>query len=251
MIVYFSGTGNSRYAAKMIADKIGDTLEDAGRAIQTQHPAQLESQRPWVFVSPTYGWRIPHIFADYLRQGQFHGSKDVYFVLTCGSDIGNADKHLRKLCAQRGWNYRGVWEVVMPENYLAMFAVPDDAACVPIMESARKTLTKGIAHIQGGEAFPPCKKRPLDGLKSGLVNQLFYRFCVRAKPFHITRSCASCGRCAQVCPLNNIQLVDGLPQWGTNCTHCMRCITLCPMKAIEYGKTSVGKPRYRCPEYKG
>lgn len=83
------------------------------------------------------------------------------------------------------------------------------------------------------------------------MNRLFYRFIVHAKPFHITRSCASCGRCAQVCPLNNIQMVDGLPQWGDHCTHCMRCITLCPMKAIEYGKRSVGKPRYRCPEYKG
>lgn len=251
MVVYFSGTGNSRYAAKMIADKISDTLEDAGRAIQAQHPVQLESQQPWVFVSPTYGWRIPRLFADYLRQGQFDGSNDVYFVMTCGSDIGNADKHLRTLCMEKGWNYRGVWEVVMPENYLAMFAVPDDAACVPIMEQARKTLTEGISYIQAKESFPPRPKHVGDGVKSGLVNRLFYRFCVRTGPFHITRSCASCGRCTQVCPLNNINLVDGLPQWGTNCTHCMRCITACPMKAIEFGKASVGKPRYRCPEYKG
>ena len=74
MVVFFSGTGNSRYAASMIADHIGDTLADAGRAIQTGHPAQLDSQLPWVFVSPTYGWRIPRIFADWLRQGQFTGS---------------------------------------------------------------------------------------------------------------------------------------------------------------------------------
>ena len=248
MVVFFSGTGNSRYAASMIADHIGDTLADAGRAIQTGHPAQLDSQLPWVFVSPTYGWRIPRIFADWLRQGQFTGSKEVYFVMTCGSDIGGAEKHLRQLCVQQGWHFRGVLEVVMPENYLAMFPVPDAAACAPIMDSARKTLETGIAAIQNNAPFAPRKKRFLDGLKSGLVNRLFYRFFVHAKPFHSTRSCASCGRCAQVCPLNNIQMVDGLPQWGE---HCTRCITLCPMKAIEYGKKSVGKPRYRCPEYKG
>lgn len=251
MVVFFSGTGNSRYAASMIADHIGDTLADAGRAIQTGHPAQLDSQLPWVFVSPTYGWRIPRIFADWLRQGQFTGSKEVYFVMTCGSDIGGAEKHLRQLCVQQGWHFRGVLEVVMPENYLAMFPVPDAAACAPIMDSARKTLETGIAAIQNNAPFAPRKKRFLDGLKSGLVNRLFYRFFVHAKPFHSTRSCASCGRCAQVCPLTNIQMVDGLPQWGEHCTHCMRCITLCPMKAIEYGKKSVGKPRYRCPEYKG
>ena len=171
--------------------------------------------------------------------------------MTCGSDIGGAEKHLRQLCVQQGWHFRGVLEVVMPENYLAMFPVPDAAACVSIMDSARKTLETGITAIQNNAPFVPRKKRFLDGLKSGLVNRLFYRFFVHAKPFHSTRSCASCGRCAQVCPLNNIQMVDGLPQWGEHCTHCMRCITLCPMKAIEYGKKSVGKPRYRCPEYKG
>lgn len=251
MVVYFSGTGNSRYAASMIADRIGDTLADAGRAIQAEHPAQLESQRPWVFVSPTYAWRIPRIFANYLRQGQFTGSDQVYFVMTCGSDIGGAEAHLRKLCAQKGWRFRGILEVIMPENYLAMFPVPDDAACVPIMEGARKTLEAGIAAIQQDNPFPPRHKHLLDGLKSGLINGLFYPFAVHAKPFHSTRSCASCGRCAQVCPLRNIQMVDGLPQWGERCTHCMRCITLCPMQAIEYGKKSVGKPRYRCPEYKG
>ena len=119
MVVFFSGTGNSRYAASMIADHIGDTLADAGRAIQTGHPAQLDSQLPWVFVSPTYGWRIPRIFADWLRQGQFTGSKEVYFVMTCGSDIGGAEKHLRQLCVQQGWHFRGAkgalfWMAAMP-----------------------------------------------------------------------------------------------------------------------------------------
>ena len=52
MVVYFSGTGNSRYAASMLAHRTGDTLTDAGRDIQTGHPAQLDSQQPWVFVSP-------------------------------------------------------------------------------------------------------------------------------------------------------------------------------------------------------
>nr|WP_264291386.1 MULTISPECIES: hypothetical protein [unclassified Dorea] len=28
------------------------------------------------------------------------------------------------------------------------------------------------------------------------------------------------------------------------CTHCMACICYCPAEAIEYGKKSVGKPRY-------
>ena len=41
---------------------------------------------------------------------------------------------------------------------------------------------------------------------------------------------------------------DGKPKWGDNCTHCMGCINLCPKDAIEFGKGSVGKHRYKGPE---
>ena len=44
--------------------------------------------------------------------------------------------------------------------------------------------------------------------------------------------------------MNNVTLKDGKPSWGKNCTHCMACICYCPKEAIEYGKKSVGQPRY-------
>ena len=44
--------------------------------------------------------------------------------------------------------------------------------------------------------------------------------------------------------MNNVALKDGKPVWGKVCTHCMACICYCPVSAIEYGKKSVGQPRY-------
>jgi NAD-dependent dihydropyrimidine dehydrogenase PreA subunit len=48
--------------------------------------------------------------------------------------------------------------------------------------------------------------------------------------------------------MNNIKMVDAKPFWGNNCTHCMACINRCPADAIEYGKGTIGKPRYKGPE---
>ena len=45
--------------------------------------------------------------------------------MTCGSEIGNSEKGLRALCPQMGLDYRGVLELVMPENYIALFSAPD------------------------------------------------------------------------------------------------------------------------------
>jgi hypothetical protein len=50
--------------------------------------AELKSEKPWVFVSPTYGWRIPRIFEAFIRDGRFSGSRQAYFVMTCGDETG-------------------------------------------------------------------------------------------------------------------------------------------------------------------
>ena len=81
-------------------------------------------------------------------------------------------------------------------------------------------------------------------IESGPVNPLFYRLFVKDKGFTVSDKCISCGKCALRCPLNNISIEGGKPVWKGRCTHCMACICYCPTSAIEYGKKSLGKPRY-------
>ena len=81
-----------------------------------------------------------------------------------------------------------------------------------------------------------------------LILKPYYRWFITTKKFRTEDSCIGCGKCEKVCPLGNIRMEKGLPQWGDRCTHCMACINFCPKDAIEYGKGSVGKIRYRGPE---
>lgn len=250
MIVYFSGTGNSRFAAQLLAHQIGDDILDAGVLIKSGRQGKLRSERPWVFAAPTYGWQIPRIFAEFLRMSEFSGNQSAYFVLTCGGEIGNAGQGAARLCQEMGLEYRGIWEVVMPENYIAMFDAPDSQEAAQIIAKARPVLRQAAEVIRRGEPFPAYRTGFADKLKSGPVNQIFYRLFVKAGPFYAKGSCVGCGRCVEACPLNNISLVGGKPVWGKSCTHCMACICGCPVEAIEYGKKSVGKPRYQCPAYR-
>ena len=57
MIIYFSGTGNSRFAAEFLAKQLGDELLNAGQRIKSGEQDELHSVRPWVIVAPTYAWR--------------------------------------------------------------------------------------------------------------------------------------------------------------------------------------------------
>ena len=54
MIIYFSGTGNSRYAADMLADLLGDETLDSAQYIRTGESAHIHSEKPLVFLCPTY-----------------------------------------------------------------------------------------------------------------------------------------------------------------------------------------------------
>ena len=169
MIVYYTGTGNSRYVAQRFAAALGDDLITANEYIKNDTPADLHSDRPWVFVSPTYGWQIPRIFADFLRRGRFTGSRKAYFVMTCGSEIGNAGSRIAALCADIGLDYQGVLQVVMPENYVAMFYVPGAEEAAQIIAAAQPSIDGGIACVQRGEAFPAPRVGLLDRFKTGSV----------------------------------------------------------------------------------
>ena len=250
MIVYFTGTGNSKYCAEMIADKLEDDVVDSFSYIKNGIATELCSAKPWVFVSPTYCWQLPHVFEDFIRAARFEGCKDAYFVMTCGDDIGNAGEKIEKLCKEVGLSYKGVMKVVMPENYIAMFEVPDAEIARRIVLVAKRSLLRIVKKIRNGEAFPETKIRLGDRFKSGPLNPFFYKVFVKAKPFYVTEGCVGCGKCEKVCVLNNISLKDGKPVWGDSCTHCMACICGCPAEAIEYGKKSQGKPRYICEEYR-
>lgn len=249
MVVYFSGTGNSRYCAQLIARALNDQLLDSAGYIRHGIAAELISDTPWVFVCPTYAWQMAHIFSDFIRSGTFSGSDEAYFVLTCGGDIGSAGESLALLCQEKELRYMGTLEVVMPENYVAMFPVPDEEKSAEIIARAKPVLEQGANCIARNAPFPTRKVGVFDRLKSGAVNRGFYKFYVKADDFVSTDRCVGCGKCVQACVLNNIALQDGKPVWGANCTHCMACICGCPAEAIEYGKRSLGKRRYLCPEY--
>lgn len=244
MVLYFTGTGNSKYVAQRIAAALGDTLFCMNDRIRAGDTSPVETGRRLVIVTPTYAWRIPRLVRDWLRSTELRGAEQAWFVMTCGSEIGSADKYNRALCAEKGLACMGTGQIVMPENYIAMFDAPQADKARRIVAKAEPDIDRAIAAIKESRAFAPTRRNLYDRFMSGPVNPVFYACVVKAKAFTVSDACVGCGRCARRCPTNSIALRGGKPVWGKGCTHCMACICYCPTEAIEYGKKSLGKPRY-------
>ena len=51
------------------------------------------------------------------------------------------------------------------------------------------------------------------------------------------QKCISCGKCSNLCPMKNIEMIETKPLPQSKCTSCYRCISNCPRQAI----TLIGK----------
>ncbi len=248
MIFYFTGTGNSRYVAEKLAACLNDKAVRTNEKIKAKDYKAVETDENLVFVAPTYAWRMPLIFEEWIRKTDFVGAKRVWFVMDCGGEIGDAAKYNVKLCEEKGLNYMGTYQIVMPENYIAMFDVPSESESRSIVANAVGEIEKAASFIASGNKFPTPRSNAYDKLMSHIVNPVFYALFVKSKAFRTDEKCVGCGKCVELCPLNNLKLSNGKPVWGNDCTHCMACICYCPTQAIEYGKKSVGKRRYQAEE---
>ena len=54
-----------------------------------------------------------------------------------------------------------------------------------------------------------------------------------------TNKCNGCGLCEELCPTNNLKVIEGKAVKSDKCTMCYRCVNKCPNKAITYFGTEI------------
>jgi len=84
-------------------------------------------------------------------------------------------------------------------------------------------------------------------------NNFFYKSMLPKFPtldqnFNVNDKCNSCNLCERICPVKNIRIMNGRPNWQGNCEHCLACIQWCPAEAIQYGTITNDRKRYHHPE---
>ena len=248
MIIYFTGTGNSRFVAERLSAALEDTLLDASVYIRPDKAAAFTERGDYIFVAPIYAAAPPLVFLDFIRRFRFPDGIRAYFVMTCAGSMGGAPLYCRRIAAKKGFIYGGTAMVEMPQNYVAYFRIHTAEENRAVVRTSIPVINRLADDIREGmDLFEPGLKA-WERLLTPIVLKPYYKLFISAKAFYATESCVGCSRCLKVCPLNNITSRERKPVWGSRCTHCMGCINLCPVGAIEYGNKTRGKLRYHGPE---
>lgn len=245
MILYFSGTGNSRWVAERLAEATCDVALDMAGCIRCGTlPQGVAAADRLGVVFPVHSWYAPRVVIDFLSQLRLPEGCYRYAACTCGDDTG---KGMNRLA--RHFPLEAAWSVAMPNTYVPMFKLDKAAVSREKVADARKAIASIAEAVMARKRVWQVHEGAVPRLKTYLLNPLFVHFVISAKGFHVDEGCISCGICANACPVDNIRLVEGRPSWGEACIHCMACLHACPREVIQYQKATQKKGRYRLADY--
>ena len=245
MILYFSGCGNSQYIAEELARLTHDEMQPI-LDLDVDRPVTLHDGVLGV-VCPIYAWAVPRVVEEKLQKITFATKPEYcYLACTCGDSLGRAPERWNHSLRRMGLHLDAAFGFVMPETYINLkgFRLDSPDSEARKLAVVKERLPLVAEQIKARRRVIDVRRGPVPRLTTYLVNPIFYQWIITDKKFHASDCCIGCGKCAQVCPLHNIALVDGRPQWNGHCTNCMACYHHCPTNAIHFGKATQGKGQY-------
>ncbi len=247
---YFTGSGNSLYIAKQIAEKIGD-FEIIKVTSKLDFNKSIECDILG-FIFPIYSWGMPVVFKEFVKQIQINKADYVFVITNYAGNCGSALRSFQKEMIKKNIEINAFGEVVMPSNYLVMGNAHPKEEAAQIIQKAKPIIDDYAQNIYDRKPVPMKKVKFAGKFLSAIVYPLFARNVKKTdKSFFFSDNCNGCGICVKVCPVENIILNENKqPIWQHHCEQCHACIHWCPQRAIEFSKKTQQKNRYTHPEIK-
>ena len=253
MIFYFSGTGNTRWAAEELARITGERLLFIPEELNGRCEYTLADGERIGFCFPVHGWQPPHIVREFIRQLEIRNNEGhyCYALVTCGDSIGRTMEMLNKELKAKGLRAVSQFSLVMPESYVCLPFMYTDK---PEREQEKKRVAalelqvyaKMITDRMKGEIHTNRGLTPWTF--SHVIGAYFNSQMISDRKFMVDADrCIHCGKCEEVCPTGDVGLNDlQLPQWthDGSCTCCLACYHHCPRHAINYGNITRRRGQY-------
>ena len=243
-LYFFSGTGNTLWSAKKIADQIGGEYELVNIGVEVQKSEIVLEADAVVLLFPAYAYGAPMAVHQFVQKAVFKTPYTAVFV-TYGTTPGGALAEIARLLKRKKAAASYFGRIPAVENYIAIFGPPKEKVTERRLQLQRETTEEAARCVLERRTNRVNTFRPLSAFISLLFSmgvKIFYKW------YKVSDDCDGCGICEKVCPVTAIIMKNGQPEFSRKCEHCQGCLNWCPKRAIHFARLKSGTPRYHHPE---
>jgi ferredoxin len=256
LIIYYSGTGNSKRVSEWIADEADKqglkTYISSYHQFDPLSVAEFSGKTLIGFFSATHGFNMPHSMLKFLFRFEILKNSDVFIGNTrAGMKLwklfmpglsGIAMYFPALIMFFKGYKIRAMYPVDLPSNWISLHPGVQKKIAVSMVGHCEKlTRNFAIKVLSGKRVFlRSFVLLPLDILVAPIAfGYYFVGRYILAKTFVANYNCNNCGLCIEQCPTKSIILSHNRPYWKFSCESCMKCMNYCPERAIETAHSMV------------
>lgn len=232
LVLYFSGTGNTRYVANKAAGIFNGPVFSIEE--KQNYEKLIASSARVILCFPIYHSVAPIIMKEFVtRYKKVFSGKEIIIFST-----------------QQCFSGDGAMSIVscLPKTcrviYAQHFNMPSNIGNIPLysiltkgdikkavvradkkLREAAEEIKKGIIRKRGASRFAK-----LLGKTQNFSEKKLYE--TKRNDVRVTKECIACGRCVRSCPAHNLTLESGVITSHNQCIFCYRCVNICPKKAI-------------------
>lgn len=234
MLLYYTGTYNTRYITNRIKEKIDFALIES---FEVDGKSQIISLEGYDYIGigyPIYAFNVPNIFINYLKKLTFPSDSKYFIYKNSGETYSLNDassNSIIKVLKKHNCLVQNEYHFMMPYNI--HFRFPNDLVNEILLMDEKLIdilIYEVFENISNISKYKLKHKFISDIFKiqyiGGFVNSFFYR---------VNEKCSKCLLCVKNCPTENIFEESGKVKFKHKCVMCMRCSMYCPCNAISIG----------------
>ncbi len=231
VVIYFSGTGNSRFIAKRFSKEMNCKCYSIEEDVNF---GEIITENDTIALCyPIHFSKAPLLFMDFISEHKsgFIGKK---IVILCSQQFYSGDGARSITDLLEGVEVIYAEHFNMQNNITSMpiyykLTKRNNKRCLKHTCKKIKKITKDINNnkvkLKGFNSFSMALGRAQHlNPESAKKKQL--------KAVKIKNSCVLCGKCVKYCPANNLAIDNNKIVFDNKCTFCMRCVNICPKKSI-------------------
>lgn len=236
-IIHFSGTGNTKYIATYLGNKLKANNHNVSISSIEENPTIEKDIDLLVIGGPIYAGNVPEKLIRWiLRNVPESNANCIVYSTSAGLLNANGVNSLAKKLSKKGYNILAKETYLMPRNfYFGRYPKNTKKEVNEILKNVNKQLDELSSKIHLDIL------KPKEFEHKGVIGKdlLAETFSVMArfigKNFSVDDNCVKCGICIKNCPQNNISFDKNKNiRFSNKCMMCTRCIHICPKNAINY-----------------